>query len=344
MNGIVVEVNQKAAVILADNGLFMKVKNEKYEIGQTVKIKEKRTAGSRWITGAASMVAAAVICTMGAFAYYTPTDYISLDVNPSVEYSINMFDRILDVKAANDDGEVLLSGLNLNNKTIDDGVRETLDKLIEEGYLSDDPDGGVVITTSSDKHDQAEQLAAELEQEIRSYLGSRKDILADVEAEAVEPARVLEAMELGVTPGKLNLVDKLQESTSSAINTEEWLNKPVKEINKAIKENRKQSREQDRSNAEGDQKERQAEDQKINQPKSDQYLGDKDKPVFDQLLEEDDDDQGAKNNNKAEEDRGRQKDDNRDDKDQNNDSWKNKNVDKMKDVWKYRKNKREIDD
>jgi hypothetical protein len=41
------------------------------------------------------MAAALALFTTGHNAYYTPTDYVSMDVNPSVEYSVNRFDRIL---------------------------------------------------------------------------------------------------------------------------------------------------------------------------------------------------------------------------------------------------------
>lgn len=251
MKGIVVEIENKDAVILTNDGLFKKVKNTNYEIGQKIMIKESRKTGSKLIMGAASMVAAAAICTIGAFAYYTPTDYVSLDVNPSVEYSINRFDRILDVKAVNDDGAELLIGLNLKYKTIEAAVKETIDKLMIDGYLVDDPNGGVVITTSNDELEKAEQLAAELKKGIQTYL-SRKGVAAEVDAEAVEMERVLEARELGVTPGKLNLVDQLQESTDGEINKAMWLTMPVKEINKAIKENRKQEKELRRNEFDGE--------------------------------------------------------------------------------------------
>lgn len=246
MKGIVVEIDNKDAIILAEDGLFTKVKNINYEIGQSIKIKENRKTGSKLIAGAASFVAAMAVCTIGAFAYYTPTDYVSLDVNPSVEYSINMFNRILDVKAVNDDGEEILSSLDLNNMTIETAVKATLDKLIVDGYLADDPNGGVVITTSNDELGEAEQLAAELEQEIQTYLDSQDGIVAKVEAEAVGLERVQEARELGVTPGKLNLVEKLETSTNGGINKEEWLDRPVKDIKKAINENRKQRKEKAR--------------------------------------------------------------------------------------------------
>ncbi len=243
MKGIVVESNHKNSIILTDDGLFSKVKNRGYEAGQTIDIKMNQKKISKMIIGVASLAAVLVICTIGSFAYYTPTDYVSLDVNPSVEYTVNRFDRILDVTAVNDDGEEILSSLNLNHMMIEDAVKGTLAKLIEDGYLTDDLDGGVVITTSNDEMGEAEELAAELEQEIQTYLDSQDAIAAKVEAEAVGSARVREARKLGVTPGKLNLVEKLQESTSGAISVEEWLTMPVKDINKAIKENRESAKE-----------------------------------------------------------------------------------------------------
>jgi hypothetical protein len=229
MKGIVVEINEKDAVILSDEGLFKKIKNKNYQIGQTIRIGENKKFASKWIVGAASMAAALALCTTGAFAYYTPTDYVSMDVNPSVEYSVNRFDRILDVKAVNDDGKAILSELDLKNKKLQDAMKETLDQLIKDGYLTDDPDSGVVITTSNEDMDEAEKLASNLEQEIKVYLDT-DGITAEVDAEAVGLDRVEEARDLGVTPGKLNLVEKLQDSTSGAITNDEelrnWLSMP----------------------------------------------------------------------------------------------------------------------
>lgn len=239
MKGIIVEINNNDAVILKNDGLFEKVKNHNYTVGQAITIQESRKTYSKLIAGAASMAAAFAVCTIGAYAWFTPTDYVSLDVNPSIEYSINTFDRILEAKGVNDDGEALLDGLDLKNMRIEDAVKETLDKLMADGYLTDDPNGGVVITTSNDEMGDARQLAAALEKDVQTYLDEQEGVTAEVDAEAVTPERVEKAKELGVTPGKLNLVEKLQATTAEAISVEEWLTKPVKEINKAIKENRK---------------------------------------------------------------------------------------------------------
>ena len=246
MKGIVVEYNQKDAIVLTDDGLFARVKNNNYEIGQAIQVEEIKKIRSRLVAGAASLAAALAITVTGGIAYFTPTDYVSLDVNPSVEYTLNMFDRVLDVDAVNEDGELILSGLDMNNMVIGDAVKKTLDELIAEGYLADDPNGGVIIATSNKKIGKAETLAVELEQEVRDYFVDKENVTAKVKAEAVGTEKVQEAKDLGVTPGKLNLVEKLESSTNGSINRDEWLNMPVKEINKAIKENRQHKRDNGR--------------------------------------------------------------------------------------------------
>jgi hypothetical protein len=148
MKGIIMEIVQRDAVILTEDGTFARVKNQNYAVGQTVDTREslgidtrKRfNIGAKWVSGAAGMAAALAISTIGAFAYYTPTDYVSMDVNPSIEYTVNMFDRILEAKAVNEDGSEILSDLDLKNKNLKEAMEETLDQLIREGYLADGPD------------------------------------------------------------------------------------------------------------------------------------------------------------------------------------------------------------
>jgi hypothetical protein len=57
--------------------------------------------------------------------------------------------------------------------------------------------------------------------------------------EAVGLERVEEAKELGITPGKLNLIEKLIESSEDpeSVTKEDWLDKSVKEIMEQTKEN-----------------------------------------------------------------------------------------------------------
>lgn len=244
MKGIVIEINNDQAAVLSDNGAVVRIKNKNYKTGQVVKMKENKM---NFIKKAGSIAAVLAITAAGSFAYAAPATYVSLDVNPSIEYAVNTFGRVLSVKAVNDDGEVITTELDVKNVNISKAVKVTIDKLREGGYITDDEDAGIVITISAKNDEKAEELAEELEEETKEYVEEIGET-AEVEAEAVGKERVEEARTLGVTPGKLNLVQKLVKSTegiegAEEIDMEEWLDKSVKEINKAIKENRKQLKE-----------------------------------------------------------------------------------------------------
>ncbi len=274
MKGIVVDIKEGNASVLTENGEVRGVKDRRYRIGEEINLAEGLRLNSglvRWGTGIA---AALVLFATGAFAYTTPDAYISVDVNPSVEISINMFDRVLDVKAVNDDGEELLSAISLTHMSIEKAMEQLTEKLMEENYITNDENGGVIITTSGEDPIKAEKLAARLEAKVRQCI-DEEGKTALVEAEAVGLERVQEAEKLGVTPGKLNLVEKLVKSSPDPEDMviEEWLDKPVKEINKLIKENRKALKEQEKAGRDEDEdKEQNHEEDAIeendgNQPK-----------------------------------------------------------------------------
>ncbi len=255
MKNIVLEINQNEAVILSDDGTVSKTKNKNYSIGQVISMENTKKPKSKLYTFAASFVAAMIVLTVGAFAYFTPVSYVSLDVNPSIEYSINLFDRVLSFKSVNDDGEEIIRNLNLKNKKIAQALEETLDKIVAEGYITKDEYAGVVISVSDSA--KAELLVNEIMEKTEKYLKENKEtaeIEVDVEVEAIGRERVEEARELGITPGKLNLIEKLRDSTDDPDDfvVEDWMDKSVKEINKAVNENRKNKKAEDEADIDDD--------------------------------------------------------------------------------------------
>jgi hypothetical protein len=248
MRACVVEIRRHLAAVLTNEGCIIKVKNKNYAIGQVIELKERAIHFS--IKTAAVAASIAIVMLLGsvtAWAYYTPYTYVSLDVNPSIEYSVNRFDRVLSVQAVNNDGADILSDLDLNNKTIDEAIRDTVEQIQSDGYFKDS--GGIVISTSGDDEQAAQDLADDLK-EVAQEAVEDSDVPVEVEAISVGRARVLEAQKLGTTPGKLNLVQKLQASTGEEnIDLQEWLNKPVKDIMGAIKAAKKQSKSEDSSSS-----------------------------------------------------------------------------------------------
>lgn len=242
MKAVIVELKEHDAAALTDEGCILKVKNKKYVVGQVIELRTSLRS-KKFTAWAAAAAAVVVLLGAGTWAYYTPYSYVSLDVNPSIEYSVNRFDRVLSAAAVNNDGEEILKDLDLTNKPIEDAVKETVDKISKNGYFEGDDPGGIVISTSSPNDTNSQQLAKNLQTTAKM---ETKGTPAPVKVEAVSVglARVQEARTLGTTPGRLNLVQKLQESseTPDDVKVEDWLHKPVKDIMKAIQQNRKVGR------------------------------------------------------------------------------------------------------
>lgn len=247
MKAIIVETRNKYAAMLSDDGCIVKIRNKNYTVGQevhTIMTNKIINIKSAVLTAAACLV---LLVGVAAATYYTPTRYVSLDVNPSIEFKVNMYNRVISAKGVNDDGTEIIDEIQLGklkNKKITDAVSLTIDEIAKEGYF--DKEGAkIVLAASANLDEDADDLAENLEEAANEALKNNgKD--AEVVSEAVGAERVAEAQALGVTPGKLNLVEKLIESSDdpASINKTEWLNKSVKEIMAATNENKEEDRQQ----------------------------------------------------------------------------------------------------
>ena len=174
----------------------------------------------------------------GTYAYAkTPVAYVSVDINPSVELAVNAFDTVIAVEAYNEDGKNVLEGTNLVNSKIDEAINTVVTNAINEGYIKEDGSSAIEITTATDKDKVADELDKELKEKVDKTLENNSKE-AKVETENVALARRDEARKLGITPGKLNLIQKLQE-LDPAITVEEYKNSSVKDIQKKFKELKK---------------------------------------------------------------------------------------------------------
>jgi hypothetical protein len=188
-------------------------------------------------------LSAAVVLSLagGGYAYAkTPVAYVSVDINPSVELGVNAFDTVVSVEAYNEDGKNVLEGTDLLNTKIDQAVSTVISNAIEDGYIKEDGSSVIGITTSTDKTTGA---AVELDESLKNVVDetlTNNDVQAEVQTENVALARRDEARKLGITPGKLNLIQKLQ-ALDPAITVEEYKNSSVKDIQKKTKELRKNS-------------------------------------------------------------------------------------------------------
>lgn len=73
----------------------------------------------------------------GHWLYFTPIAQISIDINPSIEMSINRFEQVIFVNDFNEDGREFSDTLNIKYKNYADAIEQILNNDIITALLSD---------------------------------------------------------------------------------------------------------------------------------------------------------------------------------------------------------------
>lgn len=108
-------------------------------------------------------IAAAVLITAGggtAYAYNNPVAEVSVDVNPSIVYTVNTFEDVIDAVATDEDGKPVLEIVDWDGQDVEKVLNNTIKALKKQGYLTKDDwyKEGIVIGISAKSADGEEQL------------------------------------------------------------------------------------------------------------------------------------------------------------------------------------------
>jgi len=113
--------------------------------------KKTRTLPSRYAAALAACLA--VVLILGGYGlYFTPVSTISVDINPSLELSVNRFDRVIGTEAFNEDGRALLSTVSLRHRKYEDALTLLLTCDMAENYLTGNADVSITVLGHSEAH------------------------------------------------------------------------------------------------------------------------------------------------------------------------------------------------
>lgn len=155
---------------------------------------------------AGSLRFAAACCfllLLGAFGfgtYFTPVSAVSVDINPSVELSLNCFDTVVSVHAFNDDGETLKDSLNIKYMNYIDALNTLLENETIKQYMEQDE--SVTITVVSSQDETSRQMA----EEVKSCTAGQENVYCY----AANSQEVQEAHDQGLSYGKYRAFLELQ--------------------------------------------------------------------------------------------------------------------------------------
>lgn len=251
MKAVITEIRGAKAAVLQDDGSIRLLENKNYKIGQVVELKTTKwyNKATKWVAAAAAVL----MITSGAasYAYLNPVATVSLDVNPGMEYKVNTFNRVIGVKAMNDEAVELIEDLDLDLKGMDleEAIHIAIEAMIDKGYISkDDAEATVYISVNHKNEEKTREIVVKLGEDLTTFV-EEKGLEGDIEVEGIGAERVALAADLEITPGKLNLIEKLWASMPADDQDEEtyetWIEEmatdedlTVKDIMKEIKRNR----------------------------------------------------------------------------------------------------------
>ena len=207
MKAVIVDLSGNDAVALRDDGRFEKIKNKSYSIGQELTLQPQVIRFPKQAAIAASAAIVIAACGgMGTYTWSNPVSYVSLDINPSIAYSLNEFNRVIAVSGMNDEGTAIVDAIgdSLRNTDITTALTITVEQLSTDAYLDAENTNYMIIGVYSDKDSKADALMSTVDEFTANSVETCSITTVNVSKETKESAD-----SYGITGGKMELINEI---------------------------------------------------------------------------------------------------------------------------------------
>lgn len=145
--------------------------------------------------------------------YITPSAYIDIDINPSVELTLNRFNRVIAVSPYNDDGEGVLKMTSVRNATYTEAINEILNLMAIQGYLEQDGLLSLTVqaTTTNSENEILDELVTKVNYVLQIYNSNATTEIFPVSEEVKNYAH-----EHHISPAKYLAITELQQVDPTA--------------------------------------------------------------------------------------------------------------------------------
>lgn len=135
---------------------------------------------------------------------------IGIDVNPSVELSINQRSQILSTEALNEDAKEILSDMDLKGVDLNVAVNAVIGSMVTHGYL-DDTENAILVTVNNDSMSKASKLRSSVVGDIETTLKEHQvqAVVYDQQATPEDDEVSELANEYGISYGKAYFLKEL---------------------------------------------------------------------------------------------------------------------------------------
>ncbi|GEL76933.1 anti-sigma factor domain-containing protein [Tenuibacillus multivorans] len=202
--GIIVEQKRKHTIMMTSDGSFYKTSKMDGTIGEETSFEPIKNRGFslesllQWMKrpqGRTAIATLMVLLLILPFYSWLGEDdvhaYVNIDINPSVELSLNNDYKVLDIQGLNDDGRLLVEQLsdwkNQPFQTVSSNILTLSDSL---GYIQDDHQillgFSFVDQVGTNDHSFVQSIPTEMESEFQSISVASFEVPLNVREEAKE--------------------------------------------------------------------------------------------------------------------------------------------------------------
>ena len=228
MKAVVMETRKNEAAVLLKDGTFRIVKG-KYTVGQVIELKgSARPVPRRWMAAAAALVVAAGIGSgLWIDGNYVAYGEVSLDINPSIVYTVNKRSRVLKVRAVGSEAEQVVESLEKDGirfAEVSDAIEKTMGLLETEGYIDEEQEEYVLLNVSTDNARVKEAVTSAVQSGMERSLEHAHALSFRIEHSDRATAR--RAAQRNMSVGRYAAWEQAEDGTEP----ETYAEKPVREI------------------------------------------------------------------------------------------------------------------
>lgn len=203
--------------------------------GNVIVMKEyRRTSRNRIRMLAATAACLALLLGGGALwgyqVNYSVDSTISLDVNPSIEITLNQKEKVLAVTPLNAEGQTVVGNMDFRGSSLDLTVNALIGSMVRNGYLNE-LSNSILVSVDSDDAAHGAQLQEKLSREVSTLLEAQS-LSGSVLSQSLTAEPDLQSMAdtYGITSGKAKLITALAEQ-NPLYTTEELAALSINELN-----------------------------------------------------------------------------------------------------------------
>ena len=176
MTYMVMECHRGYAVVMDDEGLFLKVANRQYQVGQLLDdVTPMQIPAPRSKRKFISLIAAAacfvLLLTTLLPMQSQPFASVYIKINPEVRIDLDRQDRVIGLEGVNADGQTLIEGYDYRKKSLELVTDELMDRAIAQGFLH--ADGSISLTLDSVDEAWVNDHSQALSEHIHHHLEDR---------------------------------------------------------------------------------------------------------------------------------------------------------------------------